>query len=136
MSRSSPPRMKIAGLFLGEYPGVFRDKKIGLKSLLRRGSCIWVPSKHQCTTYVIRQTPSWTSLPPVCHLPLRLMRSLCGQMFGVDEVVFEVFQIIIIQCEPPFEDTIGDALLLLQQLKHVCQDRIVVHYRPSTCASA
>ena len=56
-------------------------------------------------------------------------------MFGVDEVVFEVFQIIIIQCEPPFEDTIGDALLLLQQLKHLCQDRIVVHYRPSICAS-
>src|ERR1051326_124711 len=46
------------------------------------------------------------------------------QLFGVDEVFLEILQVIIIQSEPPFEDTIGQTLLPLKQLKNLRQDRI------------
>src|SRR5262249_52845920 len=58
------------------------------------------------------------------------------QLFGVNQVVFEVFQGLVIELQPALEDPIGHALLLLQQREHLGQDSLVVHYRPSTCASA
>jgi hypothetical protein len=49
------------------------------------------------------------------------------QLFGVDEVIFQVFQHVVIELQPSFEDPIGDALLLLEECNDLCQDRIVVH---------
>jgi len=36
-----------------------------------------------------------------------------------DKVFFEILQIIIIQSEPPFEDTIGQTVLPLKQIEHL-----------------
>jgi hypothetical protein len=58
------------------------------------------------------------------------------QLFGVDHVFLECFQQVVIELEAQFEDPIGQTLLPLQQIEHLCQDSIIVHYRPSTCASA
>src|SRR5262249_35770406 len=58
------------------------------------------------------------------------------QLFGVDEVVFERFQRVVIELQAQCEHPIGQALLLLEEGEHLGQDSIVVHYRPSTCASA
>src|SRR5262249_8001058 len=54
----------------------------------------------------------------------------------VDQVIFQVFQDLVIKLEPALEHTISDALLLLEESKHLCQNGIVVHQRPSTSASA
>ena len=58
------------------------------------------------------------------------------QLFGIDEIIFEVFQERIIELQLAFEDPIGDTLLPLEEGKDLCQNGIVVHHRPSTCASA
>jgi len=50
-----------------------------------------------------------------------------GEFFGVDEVFLEILQIIIIQCEPSFEDTIREPLLPLKEIEYLCEDSIVVH---------
>src|SRR6516162_1077902 len=42
----------------------------------------------------------------------------------------------LIQLEPALKHPIGHALLLLEERDHVGADSIVVHQRPSTCASA
>src|SRR5262249_54866110 len=75
---------------------------------------------------------AWTSPGPDEHSAVFIHR----QLFRVDEVIFEVFQGLVIKLQPALEYPIGDTLLLLQQRKHLGQDRLVVHYRPSTCASA
>ena len=57
-------------------------------------------------------------------------------MFGVDEVLLEILQGVIIELEPPLEHTIREAFLVLQELQDLRKDGIVVHYCPSTGASA
>jgi hypothetical protein len=59
-----------------------------------------------------------------------------GQSFGIDEVVFEDFQEVVIDLELELEDTVGHTALALQQLHGLCTDGSKVHHRPSTCASA
>src|SRR5262245_18899186 len=57
------------------------------------------------------------------------------QFFGVDQAVFEVFQGLVIELQPALEDPIGHMLLLLEECNDLGQDNVVVHHRPSTCAS-
>src|SRR5262249_36777383 len=59
-----------------------------------------------------------------------------GQLFGIDEVFLKRFQCLVIKLEAQFEDPIGQALFLLEEGEHLGQDGIIVHHRPSTCASA
>src|SRR6516164_6509586 len=59
-----------------------------------------------------------------------------GQLFGVNEVVFERFQQVIIDLEAQFQDPIGKTLLPLEESQGLGDDGIIVHYRPSICASA
>src|SRR5262245_27564523 len=59
-----------------------------------------------------------------------------GQFFGVDQVIFEVFQQVVIKLQPPLEEPIGQALLPLEERENLLKDGIVIHYRPSTAASA
>src|SRR5262249_38907597 len=58
------------------------------------------------------------------------------QFLRIDEVFFERFQCVVIELKAQFEDPIGQTLFPLQEIEHLCQDSIVVHQRPSTCASA
>src|SRR5262249_12559316 len=58
-----------------------------------------------------------------------------GHLFGEDHVVFEVCEHLIIELQPTLEHPIGDALLLLEEGKHLGQDGIIVHAHASTCAS-
>src|ERR1051326_388329 len=58
------------------------------------------------------------------------------QLFGVDEIIFEVFQSVVIELQSALEHPIGDALLPLEECNDLGQDSIVVHQRSSTCASA
>jgi hypothetical protein len=55
-----------------------------------------------------------------------------GHLFGVDQVVLEVFQDLVVELPPALEDPIGQALLLLEQCEHLGTDGIVVHQCPST----
>ena len=58
MSPGSPPRMKIAGLFLAEYPVLFRDSLCG-KTHYNSGSC-WIPGSWMYrwrTTRLVSPSP-------------------------------------------------------------------------------
>src|SRR5262249_23570779 len=57
------------------------------------------------------------------------------QLFRIDQVFFERFQQVVIELQAQFEDPIGKTVLPLQERQGLGQDGIVVHYRPSTCAS-
>ena len=59
-----------------------------------------------------------------------------GQSFGIDEVVFEDVQEVVIDLELELEDTVGNTALALQQLYGLGTEGRKVHHRPSTCASA
>jgi hypothetical protein len=69
---------------------------------------------------------------PHQHPPIFIHR----EFFGVDQVVFERFQHVVIELEAQFENPIGKAALLVEHREDLGQDAIVVHDRPSTCASA
>src|SRR5262249_48840776 len=50
-----------------------------------------------------------------------------SQLFGVDHVVFEVCEQLIIELQPALEHAIGYALLRLEKGEHRGQDGIIVH---------
>src|SRR5207245_6758058 len=58
-----------------------------------------------------------------------------GQLFGINEILLEILQEIVVQLQAAFEDAVGEALLLLEEGRDLGQEGIIVHYRPSTCAS-
>src|SRR5262249_49559855 len=57
--------------------------------------------------------------------------SIYGLSFGLDDFVFEPFDVLIIQLEAQLESSIGDASFPLQQVEYLGQDHIKFHYRPS-----
>src|SRR5262249_9052476 len=59
-----------------------------------------------------------------------------GQFFGIDQVIFEVFQQVVIRLQRALEDPMGQALLPLEEHEDLLKDGIVIHHRPSTAASA
>jgi hypothetical protein len=59
-----------------------------------------------------------------------------GQSFGIDEVVFEDVQEVVIDLELELENTVGHTTLALQQLYGLGTEGGKVHHCPSTCASA
>src|SRR5712692_419800 len=52
------------------------------------------------------------------------------QLLGIDEVFFQVFQLVVIHPETPLEHPIRQALLPLQEIKYLRQDRLIVHATP------
>jgi hypothetical protein len=65
--------------------------------------------------------------PPDQHSPLLIE----GDLLGIDELDFEVLQILIVEVEAPFERSIGYAPLALEQVEHLGQDVIKRHRLPS-----
>jgi hypothetical protein len=57
------------------------------------------------------------------------------QFFGIDQVLFEVFQRLVIELQPPFQHPIREALFPLEEPDNLIEDGIVVHHLPSTWAS-
>src|SRR5512132_4132184 len=57
-------------------------------------------------------------------------------MLGIDQVFLERFEGVVIELQPEFEDAIGEALVLLEERNDLLEDGVIVHHRPSTCASA
>src|SRR5262249_214642 len=58
------------------------------------------------------------------------------EVFGVDQVAFEGFQVVVIELKLELESTIRDTALALQQIDDLRTEGREVHQRPSTCASA
>jgi hypothetical protein len=51
------------------------------------------------------------------------------QLFGLDDLFFQGFEMIIVQRKPHFERTIGQAPLTLEQLEHLGEDLVEGHGR-------
>jgi hypothetical protein len=52
-----------------------------------------------------------------------------GELFGLDDLVLQGFEMIIVQCKPPFDRAIGQALLALEQREHLGEDLVEGHSR-------
>ena len=59
-----------------------------------------------------------------------------GKLFGIDKILLEIFEQVVIEVQPAFEHAVGEALLLLEQREDLDEDRLIVHHGPSTCAKA
>jgi hypothetical protein len=59
-----------------------------------------------------------------------------GQFFGINEILLEVLQQVVIELEAAFEDAVGETLLLLEEGENLGQYGIIIHYRPSICDRA
>src|SRR5262249_42570805 len=57
------------------------------------------------------------------------------QFFGVDEFVLQCFDAIIAQWKLHLEVSLGYPSSLLEKGNHLVEDRVEVHYRPSSSSS-
>ena len=57
------------------------------------------------------------------------------EVFGINEVIFECFQVLVIKLELELEGTVRDTALAVQELADLRPDSREVHQRPSTCVS-
>jgi hypothetical protein len=57
-------------------------------------------------------------------------------MFGVNQVLFKIFQQLTIELQPSFQHAIGEALFPLEKPNDLIEKPVIVNHRPSTWASA
>src|SRR5882672_7200552 len=73
------------------------------------------------------RTQDWRSPDPHQHLAI----FVDGDTFGVDQIRFEVLDVLIIDTEAAFEHSIGYPPFALQQLSHLRQGLLEGHRLPS-----
>src|SRR5438132_9529421 len=56
---------------------------------------------------------------------------ITGQLFGHDDFVFQVFEVIVVQVEPTLEGSVRHPPLTLEQVKHLGQELVKGHDWPS-----
>jgi hypothetical protein len=59
-----------------------------------------------------------------------------GDPLGLDELLLQIVEDVVVQVELAFEGAIGDPAPPSEEFLDVVEQRVEVHHRPPTCASA